>query len=540
MKIDRNELVCGVRPALLKKLFYRDVFDTLTAMRDLGLVEPEASQTLVALERDDWIGYDGCVDYVDRWRTRQKAHRLCAARLIKRFPVPEGRRIAAQVVEEAREINRDPQSSHRVTTITLFGSVLTGGDKDDAGDIDLVIDVQRRILAKEQMKRIKLAEEAAMPASLDFMQRLRRVEMQILRRLKKVSNRISVHPHSDLEAFGAPHRLLYAYDIKRERELPADTAVRQLAKSAEEVETRKAAGAAAREAPTFRSEWPVAPNHPVAITFVELGKLLKAQHMWIRNAPLSDIARATSISEEAVLAYLASRRTEQTSAVPFRVNLAAMIGATSERGSRYPIVTRVLIRSGNDFCVKTEIRDPDSFAQLANLRRLAPSTQVFHGRCDLLPLIEPANAAAWAWYQKMRPGLKGFAVDLCVVSKPGANDVPAHETRPIDFKPLRQPMLDLLAKLLPVPRSRFEAFAHRIELCFGETIAINYRVGRGSKREAMVRRITKAEAGEFWEMAREFNDRGAKALGIARQWTLHVDGYALPDHGMTPGEIIGD
>ena len=63
MKIDRNELVCGVRPALLKKLFYRDVFDTLTAMRDLGLVEPEASQTLVALERDDWIGYDACVDH---------------------------------------------------------------------------------------------------------------------------------------------------------------------------------------------------------------------------------------------------------------------------------------------------------------------------------------------------------------------------------------------------------------------------------------------------------------------------------------------
>lgn len=541
MRIDRNELICGVRPALLKKLFRRDNFDALTAMRDLGLVEPDTSQTLAALERDDWIAYDGCAGYVSRWRARRKARRLCATQLIKRFPIPEGRRIAAQVVEEAREINRDPRSSRRVTAITLFGSVLTGRDEDEAGDIDLVIEVRKRILPAVEMERITLAEETAMPASLNFIARLGRVEHQILRRLKKISNKISVHGHGDLETTGAPHCLLYAYDIEREREMPVDTVVRQLPKSAEGVEVRSAADAAPCQVPTIRTDWPVAPNRPAEIAYLEIAQLLRAQHMWVNNAPLSEIARETRMPEEAVLAYLASRRTEQTSAAPFRANLGTMIGATIAPASKYPIVTRVSLQPGTDVLITTEIRDPDSFAGLANIRRFTPSSKIFyHGRCDLLPRIEPASAAACRWYQKMRPGFKGFGVELCVVCRPNALEAPPCDTRPTDFQPLRQPMLDLLERRLPVPRSRFEAFYHRIELRFGAGMAITHHVGHGSERKAMVQRISKADAGKLWDIAREFNECRAKALGVDLPWTLYVGGISLPDRGFTPGEIIDD
>lgn len=539
MRIDRNELICGVRPAILKKLFRRDNFDTLTAMRELGLVEPQASQTLAALERDDWIAYDGCANYIGRWRTRRKAHRLRATPLIKRFPIREGRRIAAQVVDEARQINCDPRSSRRVTAITLFGSVLTGGDEDEAGDIDLVIDVERRILTTEEMKRITLAEDAEMPESLDFIARLYRVEHQILRRLKKISNKISVHKRHDVETFGAPHRLLYAYDIERERELPVDTAIRQVAKPTGEAEVRSAPSAALCQAPTIRTDWPVARSLPSEIAYLDTAQVLRAQHMWINRAPLADIARATRMPEEAVVAYLASRRTLQTSVAPFRANLRAMIGATIALDSNYSIATRVSIQPGSNVCVTTEIRDTDSFVGLASIQRLTPSSAVIcHGRCDLLPLIEPGNAAAWTWYQKMRLSFKGFGLELSAWSRSDGMAVPSFDTRPIDFQPLRQPMVDLLKSRLPVPRSRFEVFAHRIELCFGDAMAINHHVSRES--EAKARRISKGAVDQLWEMAREYNETRAKALGVDGPWTLYVDARSLPDRGFTPGEIIED
>src|SRR3990167_6431446 len=113
--------------------------------------------------QDGWIAYAGCEGHIDFWRTVEKAHRLGATRLIKRFPIIEGRRIARKIVEEARLINSDPSSSCRITEVILFGSVLTGDENGDAGDIDLVVETGRRSLGKEEMRRITDAEEAAMP-----------------------------------------------------------------------------------------------------------------------------------------------------------------------------------------------------------------------------------------------------------------------------------------------------------------------------------------------------------------------------------------
>lgn len=540
MWIDRNEPICGVRPALLKKLFRRDVFDTVTAMTELGLVEPDASRMLVALERDEWVTYDGCIDYVDRWRTHEKAHRLCATPLIKRFPISEGRRIAAQVVEEARRINRDPACSRRVTAITLFGSVLTGREEDDAGDIDLVVDIRQRNLAEEESQIIKLAEAAAMPASLDFTQRLYRVENQIRRRLKKVSSKISLHERHDLDVTGAPHCLLYSYDIEREREIPVVTKFNQPAKAAEQAESRREIVAAACQISPLRTEWPIAPNPKVRVECLALAQLLKTQHMWVNNAPLSVIARSTRIPEESVLAYLASRRTMQRSAASFRASPGAMIGATIAPHNKYSIAARVEKGPVGDICVTTTIHDCENFVELARISHLALANPWFDGRCDLWPHFEPAAAAAWAWYQKMRPSLKGLGADFCILRNADTIDDAPSENRPIDFQPLKQPMLDLLKSLLPVPRSRCESFAHRIEIRFGDAMEINHRHAHRTGRKPQVRRINYADADKLWKMARDFHHSHAKALGMDRQWTIYVNSSALPDYGMTPGEIFDD
>lgn len=540
MRIDRNEPICGVRPALLKKLFRRDVFDTVTALTELGLVEPDASRMLVALERDEWVMYDGCIDYVDRWRAREKAHRLCATPLIKRFPISEGRRIAAQVVEEARMINRVPACSCRITAITLFGSVLTGREDDDAGDIDLVVDIRPRSLAEEESEIIELAEAAAMPASLDFTQRLYRVEKQICRQLKKVSNKISLHARHDLDAIGAPHYLLYSYDIEREREIPVVTKLNPPAKVAGQPKKRREMAAAACSISPLRTEWPVAPNPKVRIESLALAQLLEMQHMWVKKAPLSVIARSTRMPEESVLAYLASRRNVQRYAAPFRASLGAMIGATIAPNNKYSIAVRVEKRPVGDLCVRTTIHDRNKFAERASISHYTQAGPWFDGRCDLLPHLEPAAAAAWAWYQKMRPSLKGFGVDFCnLCNADTINDAPG-EKRPIDFQPLKQPMLDLLKSFLPVPRSRCEALSHRVEIRFGDAMEINHRHARRTGRKPRVCRISRVDAGRLWNMARDFQDSHAEALGMDRQWTIYVDGSALPDYGMTPGEIVDD
>src|SRR5690242_19291650 len=158
MKIDRTEAICGVSPAILKRLINREYFSTLTAMADLKLAEPWASETLIALMREGWIEHVRSNDHVDHWRSSDQGNRLAATRLIKRFPVREGRAIVERVAAEARLINADQESSCRIAEILLFGSVLTGADDDDAGDIDLVVKVARRQLPETELKRLQQAE----------------------------------------------------------------------------------------------------------------------------------------------------------------------------------------------------------------------------------------------------------------------------------------------------------------------------------------------------------------------------------------------
>ncbi len=528
MRIDRDELICGVRPALLKKLFGRESFDTVTAMAYLGIAEPHISRTLVALAQDGWIAYAGCKDHIDFWRTVEKAHRLGATRLIKRFPIIEGRRIARKIVEEARLINSDPSSSCRITEVILFGSVLTGDEDGDAGDIDLVVETGRRSLGEEEMRRITDAEEAAMPRHLGFFRRLLHVEDQLRRRIKKISTKIAIHGYSDLEILAAPHRRIYAYDAARERELPVDTAIKILEKPNGASEPDETDMAPSARAAICRSEWPVAPNVPAEIEFMDIAQLLRAQHMWVKGAPLNDIAKSTRMSEETTQAYLASRQAMgPPRPAPFSPNLNAMVGQALVPGSMHRIVTRLVMHPGQSPCAETEILDTETHAKLVNIRRFSPSSQIFKGRCDLLPFVEPANDAAWSWCQKMRRSLQGLGLNLLTVNIADASPMLQSAESPIDFQPLKAPMLDLLRSLLPSPRSRYEVFDHDVEIRLGQNVSIVHRVGDLSRSDSTVRRVKKVQAPNLWDMVRSFNERHADALDIGGFYTLFVNGSAL-------------
>jgi hypothetical protein len=56
MKVDRREPICGIRPAVLKRLLRKgyERFDTPGAMAFLELDEPAITATLAALQQGGW------------------------------------------------------------------------------------------------------------------------------------------------------------------------------------------------------------------------------------------------------------------------------------------------------------------------------------------------------------------------------------------------------------------------------------------------------------------------------------------------------
>ena len=203
-----------------------DRFDTPKAMLLLGLPEPRVSETLRDLAEAGWLSWDGVQKDIDWWRSTPLEHRLAASRLIRRFPIRQGRALLPKIVDAARTLNANPDASHRITEILLFGSILTGGEDGDAGDIDLVVHVSRRRLLKMELDALIEAEESRMPQHLDFHRRLSRQADDLQRAIKKISNKISLHGFSDVEAYSAPHRQIYRYDIETETEAAPDPNIR--------------------------------------------------------------------------------------------------------------------------------------------------------------------------------------------------------------------------------------------------------------------------------------------------------------------------
>ncbi|RYY18164.1 MAG: nucleotidyltransferase domain-containing protein [Alphaproteobacteria bacterium] len=222
MQIDRESPICGVKPVRLKALMQLDRFSTPTAMAVLKMPETKISDTLTQLGKAGWISWGGTRHDVDLWSSMPLGHRLAASRLIRRFPVSQGRALLPKIVETARRLNADPHASHRICGIILFGSVLTGEDDGDAGDIDLVVDTGRRRLPSDTIKALIAAEERAMPEHLGFHARLYRQHADLCRAIKKVSNKISLHGFGDVRAFSAVYRELYRYDVDIESETAVD------------------------------------------------------------------------------------------------------------------------------------------------------------------------------------------------------------------------------------------------------------------------------------------------------------------------------
>ena len=497
-------------------------------MADLEFAEPGISQTLRQLMRGGWIQYAGSHDHIDEWEIAEKGRRLCATSLIKRFPIAEGRAAAERVIAEARAVNADPASSRRVTGIILFGSVLTGKDEDDAGDVDLVVEVCRRRLDAETLERLETAEKADMPSSLRFLDQLFYASNQILRRIKKVSNKISLHRKDELEELGAPCRTIYSYDLQQEIELEPDAAIRVVKRSeTEKIEELPAVEEATP--PSVRLDWPVAPNEPAVLNYVDIELLREAQHMWISGASLSRISERTRLPADAVQGYLASRRDAvETGAPRFDAGLRRM---TSQGliDRRCLISVGVTIRPGGGGpVIETNVYDPDDYQALANIRQFSPRRRIFQGRCDLFPIAEPVNDLAWAWFQRTRKHVQGVGLEARTWFAPDDCPEPFETGKPVDFRSFAAPMLALLDGIVPTPCPRYGHYNHRLEIELQAPFAL-YHCDDESRRGNSTRtRIPKSKAKALWAAATAFYERFGDVLqNDGGDYTVSVSGDQL-------------
>lgn len=450
-------------------------------------------------------------------------HRLAASRLISRFPISQGRALLPKIIETARRLNADPHASHRISSIFLFGSVLTGEDDADAGDIDLVVDTRRRKIAKELMGALIEAEERAMPGHMGFRDRLHRQHNELCRAIKKVSNKISLHGFGDVEVFSAAYRELYRYDVDTEAETSVDAEVKR-----GQPDTRRS-GEEERQhvvpPPLVPRAWPVAPNTPVVLEPMDEKRFPLAQHLWMKGVDLADIAKRLELSERTTDAYLASRNgAKLVVPPPFDIGLDWMVDQVLDQASPYGVIVELTKRHRVDVTIRCEIVDVSSFDRLASIRKFAASDTSISGRCDLLPLLEPVAETAWAWWDKVRDRFVGLSFHTLVVRLPSYRRAGPKGRRRPDLRPLLAPLNDLLDHLSPRHlgmRRRDERIEFRREM---GSDRLYHCIGDEENPGSSETRLTQRSEPQAWRRIKAALQPQTESVHALGDFTLGVDG----------------
>ena len=474
MRID-PENVGGLRAAVARKLFRRETFDTMQAMADTDLPEPAITEVLKALADHGWIGWTGCHDGIDWWKSRSLGDRLAATRLIKRFSIDIGQKVLGATVEKARRLNTEPGRSHRIAAIYVFGSVLTGSDDGTAGDVDVVVETVRRDLPKAQIKALQ-REELRGRENLDFMQRLLMPRRLLLRDLRSVSNKLSFHDTFDLRLPGVTFRQVYAFDPGRDREVPFDPAIQRHSDPINRDDPRSD-DLKAYPARPFRP-WPFAPTRSPAIT-IEAEEARKAQHLWQNGLAIVEIGSRIGMRPGEAQTYLASIAHRPTAPdLTFDASLSAMITRALPQNRSAIIHAHVGIGRHGSFDVEVTAHAPRSLQRIGRLVVTRKNDPFLHqAQHDVIGLLETAAEACRIWRDKMTRRVGSLHLRASTFVFPSTTPC-AGGNAPIDFRPLEAPMRAALESLWAAPLGSGRSI--RIEMDFDVSPIARISIQRGS------------------------------------------------------------
>jgi hypothetical protein len=222
MQIDRDTLIAGLRPVEVKKIVRHTPFCLEGAMARLKQTRPAARKMLDALVAEGYLETHKVPRDQDNphgvmnWHPTLLGQRLTATKLIARTPLAKARAVLPAIVEEARAVNREATYPYRIERLILFGSTLTGCAGDTVGDIDIVVELERRPLPEPERKKVFDDMVEAGPGG--FFTAISWPNNAPLKRIKKVSRLISLHEMDDIVA-KAPQRVIYQFDMSADHEV---------------------------------------------------------------------------------------------------------------------------------------------------------------------------------------------------------------------------------------------------------------------------------------------------------------------------------
>lgn len=216
-----EDTICGIPKATVHKIVRR------TAVHEQHLASLTGLDLAAACVVGDALVNAGYLEgsRETHWHPTELGQRLAASPLVKRFTMAEARKLVEVVTERAVAVNGDRSHSLYVTHIILFGSVLTGGERDLVGDVDIAVGERARwgtalwgVPERQHAARWREVQDTHPPSrprgefpEYDW------PEMRLHRRLKAGGRKISVHRSFELEHHDWPARHVFVHERAQRR-----------------------------------------------------------------------------------------------------------------------------------------------------------------------------------------------------------------------------------------------------------------------------------------------------------------------------------
>lgn len=401
------------------------------------------------MAQEGWVEYLGQDRDLDLWRPGDKGRRLTATQLLKRIPRSRGKAIIAGLLREARVINAEPGCSRRITEVLLFGSMLPGRSKSAVGDVDVVVEICRRVLPRETLEALQEAERKSAPDYVlsGYESRLYWPYTRLKQRLRAVSRYLSFHAEDDLSA-GVPYQQIYAYDLKNEVELAANPAVQR--------RRNKNTGPAILEHLMEEEEAQGLPQRPprnwpdseenLGYMLFHLEQGIRAQHLWTSGASLKTIRERSGMHAEYAQVYLAAQAYRYGAQAKTGCSLKDTVLSVLPDKRDFEVTVSCELDSGEfDIHINKENESEKESRLTGVLRRSRHDTTLQVTDPVVIPILEDIQRVLIGWNKPFKKHLAGLRVTVCTTCHPKDRRVEQGVLRPARLEQLAQAMEALLS-----------------------------------------------------------------------------------------------
>lgn len=210
MRIERDQLIAGL-PARDVRRFMREaagfIIRVRTATEVLGFSEGRALELLKELQNEGLLA-----TREDFWEATQRGYALAMATAAAPLRRGTAERLIGQLVERAREINRNERLAYRVQRLAVFGSFVAGSERPN--DVDVACSLVTRFEGKRQ----RILEDERRNAKGRFANTSEWAvwpKLEVLKRLKAGSHRLSIQEFASGALNEIEHRIVFADESSR-------------------------------------------------------------------------------------------------------------------------------------------------------------------------------------------------------------------------------------------------------------------------------------------------------------------------------------